>query len=249
VAAHAEPPSGPSPRAPRVHARHAGHPTATSSYARRAAPALLLAVAPRHRLAVPIPWSAVTPSARHVPIKGVKLAAARISQAPSRHCRCQGCPLRAPPFGRLRRQCMLLLPALGSPVAPPVAYCSGQAASSPKSELPRLPPGSPCRARAFTCSPSQWALVAPPLGHTEALCATHCSTEPFPSPDFTPPRSCCPCAAAAARRRPLRPSYHRQSLLGELNRRPVPLVGQLRRPLAGSEHPCTVNSFLRGSVC
>jgi hypothetical protein len=65
VAAHAEPPSGPSPRAPRVHTHRAGHPTATSSYARRAAPALLLAVAPRHRLAVFIQWTAVTPSSRH----------------------------------------------------------------------------------------------------------------------------------------------------------------------------------------
>jgi hypothetical protein len=135
----------------------------------------------------------------------------------------------------------LLLPALGSPVAPPVTCCSGQAASSPEFEVPRPPPGSPRRARASACSPSQWALVAPPLGHTEALCTTHCSAEPSPSPDFAPPRSCCPCAAAA-RRRPLRSSYHCQSLRGELNRRLVPLVGQLRRPLAGSELPCAVGT-------
>jgi hypothetical protein len=195
------------------------------------------------RRASPPPRSANTVDGREpllkarAPIKGVKLAAARMAQAPSRHYRHQWCPRRAPPSGRLHRQRVLLLPALGSPVALSVTYCSGQAASSPESELPRTPPGSPCRARASTCSPSQWPLVAPPLGHTEALCAVHCSAEPFPSPNFAPPRSCCPCAAAA-RRRPLRPSYHHQSLRGELNRCPVPLVGPLRRPLAGGEHPC-----------
>jgi hypothetical protein len=56
------------------------------------------------------------------------------------------------------------------------------------------------------------------------MCAAHCSAEPFPSPDFAPPRSCCPCATAAARRRPLRLSYHRQSLLFELNRCPEELL-------------------------
>jgi hypothetical protein len=40
-------------------------PTAMSSYARRAAPGLLLAVTPRHRLVAPIPWTAMTPSTRH----------------------------------------------------------------------------------------------------------------------------------------------------------------------------------------
>jgi hypothetical protein len=127
-----------------------------------------------------------------VPIKGVKLAASRIAQAPSRHCRRQWCPRRGQSSGRLHRQRVLLLFALGSSVAPPVAYCSGQAASSPESELPRPPPGSPCRARTSACSPSQWALVAPPLGHTEALCVAHCSTEHFPSPDFAPSRCAVP---------------------------------------------------------
>jgi hypothetical protein len=176
------------------------------------------------------------------PIKGVKLIAARIAQAPSRHCRCQWCPRRAPPSGRLHYQRVLLVPALGSPVAPSVACCSGQAASSQESELPRPPPGSLCQARASAFSPSQWALVAPPLGHTEALCAAHCSAEPFPSTDFATPRQCYPCATAAAHRRSLRPSYHRQSLRGELNRCPVPLVGQLRRPLAGGELPCAAST-------
>jgi hypothetical protein len=78
------------------------------------------------------------------PIKGFKLAAMRIAHAPSRHCRRQWCPWRAPPFGRLHRQRMLLVPALGSPVAPRVACCSGQAASSPESKLPQPPPGSLC---------------------------------------------------------------------------------------------------------
>jgi hypothetical protein len=103
------------------------------------------------------------------------------------------------------------------PVALPFACCSGQAASSPEFDLPRPPPGKPCRAPTSACSPSQCVLVAPLLGRTEALYAAHCSAEPFPSPYFAPPQPCCPCAAAAARRRPLRPSYHRQSLCGEPN--------------------------------
>jgi hypothetical protein len=45
--------------------------------------------------------------------------------------------------------------------------------------------------------------VASPLSHTEALCVVYCSAGPFPSPDFAPPRPCCPGGAAAARRRPL----------------------------------------------
>jgi hypothetical protein len=45
--------------------RRVDHPTETSSYVRRAAPALLLAVVPRHRLVVTIPWTTVTPSTRH----------------------------------------------------------------------------------------------------------------------------------------------------------------------------------------
>jgi hypothetical protein len=112
---------------------------------------------------------------------------------------------------------VLLITPLGSPVALLCACCSGRAASSPEFELPRPPPGKPCRARASARSPSQWVPVAPFLGHTEALYATHCSAESFPSPDFALPRPCCPCAAAAARRRPLRPSYHRQPLRGEPN--------------------------------
>jgi hypothetical protein len=49
----------------------------------------------------------------------------------------------------------LLLTPLGPPVALPCACCSGRAASSPEFELPRLPPGKPCRARAPARSPSQ----------------------------------------------------------------------------------------------
>jgi hypothetical protein len=121
------------------------------------------------------------------------------------------------------RERELLLTPLGPPVALPSACCSGRAASSPEFELPR-PPGKPCRARAPARSPSQWAHVAPPLGHPEALHATHFSVESFPSPDFTPPWPCCLCAAAAARRQPLRPSYHRQALRGEPNRTSPSLV-------------------------
>jgi hypothetical protein len=217
AAALAEPPSWSSPRAPRVHACRADRPTATSPYARRAAPALLLAVARRHHLTVPMPWMVVTPSSRHACLqKGLNSPPRALPRAPSRHCHRQWRRRRAPPSGRLYRQRVLLLPALGPPVASPLAYCSGQAASSLESELPRPPPSSLCRTRAFACSPSQWALVASPLDHPEARCAAHCSAEPFPSP----PRPCCPCAAAAARRRSLRPSYHRQSLRGEPNRIP-----------------------------
>jgi hypothetical protein len=136
---------------------------------------------------------------------------------------------------------VLLLTPLGSPVALPCACCLGRAASSPEFELPRLPPGKPCRARVSACSPSQWVLVAPPLGRTEALYATHCSAEPFPSPDFAPPQPCCPCAAAA-RRRPLQPSYHRQSLRGKPNRFSPSLVCHPVLHLAAGELSIVVGS-------
>jgi hypothetical protein len=129
----------------------------------------------------------------------------------------------------LYRQCVLLRPALGLPVATLLAYCSDRAASSPEFELPRPPPGKPCRARAPACSPSQWAIVASPLSHTEARCVAYRSAGLFPLPDFAPRRPCCPGAAAAARRRPLWASYRRQTISGEPNRLP-------RRSLA---YPCT----------
>jgi hypothetical protein len=152
--------------------------------------------------------------------KGLDSPPHALPRASSRHCRRQRCRRRAPPSGHLYRQCVLLRPALGPSVATLLAYCSDRAASSPEFELPRPPPGKPCRARAPACSPSQWALVASPLGHTEALCIAYCSAGPFPSPDFAPPRLCCPGAAGAARQRPLRPSYHWQTLSGEPNRFP-----------------------------
>jgi hypothetical protein len=124
---------------------------------------------------------------------------------------------------------VLLLPALGLPVASPVTCCSGQTPSLPVSNLPRPPPGKPCRTCTSACSPSLWVPIASPLGHTEASCIAHCSAGPVPSPDFALPRLCCPGAAAAARQRPLRPSYRRQSLRGESNRLP-------RRSFA---YPCT----------
>jgi hypothetical protein len=157
---------------------------------------------------------------RSSPIKSRLRPSSREAAPPSRHCRCQRRQRRARSSSRLYHQCMLLRPALGLPVATLLAYCSDRAANSPEFELPRPSPGKPCRARAPACSPSQWTLVTYPLGHTEALCAAFCSAGPFPSPDFAPPRLCCPGAAAAARRRPLRPSYRRQSLWGEPNRLP-----------------------------
>jgi hypothetical protein len=74
------------------------------------------------------------------PIKGAELATARIAQTSSRHCRRQWCPQRAPPSGRLHCQRVLLLPALGSLVAPPFACCSGRATSLPQCFLQRPPP-------------------------------------------------------------------------------------------------------------
>jgi hypothetical protein len=146
---------------------------------------------------------------------------------PSRRCSRQWCPRRAPPSSHLHRQRGLPRPALGPLVASRVTCCSGQTPSLSVSELPRPPPGHLHRACTSACSPSQWAHVASPL-HTEVLCVAYCSVEPFPSSDFAPPRLCCP-ATAAARRRPLRPSYRRQSLSGEPNRFP-------RRSFA---YPCT----------
>jgi hypothetical protein len=121
----------------------------------------------------------------------------------------------------------------------PFAYCSNRAVSSPEFELPRPSPGKPCRARAPACSPRQWVPVASPLGHTEALCVAYCSAGPFPSPDFTLPRPCCPGAAAAARRRPLRPSHYCQSGEGEPNCIPPSLVclPRLSSPPASSLLP------------
>jgi hypothetical protein len=56
-----EPPYRCSPRAPRVHTRRADHPTATSSYARRAALGCYWPSRLCHRLVAPIPWTDVTP--------------------------------------------------------------------------------------------------------------------------------------------------------------------------------------------
>jgi hypothetical protein len=106
--------------------------------------------------ASPPPCSAHTVDGRdplskaQVPIKAVKLAAARIAQAPSRHCRHQWCPRRAPPSGRLHRQRVLLLPTLGSPVAPPFACCSGRATNSPEQSSQRSPPPA-------SATPDRWS--------------------------------------------------------------------------------------------
>jgi hypothetical protein len=177
-----------------------------------------------------MPWTAVTPYSSHTRLqKGLNSPPLALPRAPSRHCRRQRCRHRAPPSGCLYCQCVLLCPALGPAVATPLTYCSDRAASLPESGVPRPPPGSLCRTRASVCSPSQWALIASPLGHTEALCTVYCSAGPFPSPDFALPRLCCPGAAAAARWRPLQPSYHRQALRAELNRFPCRLFS----------YPCT----------
>jgi hypothetical protein len=154
---------------------------------------------------------------RSSPIKSHRCPSSREAAPPSHHCRRQRRQHRDPSSSCLYCQCVLLRPALGLPVATLLAYCSDRAASSPEFELPRPPPGKPCRARAPACSPSPWAPVAPPLGHTEALCVADCSAGPFPSPDSAPPRPCCPGAAAAARRRPLRTGHHCQSGEGEPN--------------------------------
>jgi hypothetical protein len=84
------------------------------------------------------------------PIKGAELTSARIAQTLSRYCRRQWCPRRAPPSGRLHRQRVLLLPVLGSPVAPPFTCCSGRATSSPECFLQRSPwPASAVAARRY----------------------------------------------------------------------------------------------------
>jgi hypothetical protein len=97
---------------------------------------------------------------------------ARLAPTPSRHCSRQWRPRRAPPSGCLHRQRGLPRPALRHLVASPVTCCSGQTPSSPASELPRPPPGHRRRACTSACSPSQWVLLAPTLGHREAFRAT-----------------------------------------------------------------------------
>jgi hypothetical protein len=151
-------------------------------------------------------------------IKGGRFSPRASTEPPSSAI---GAPAVNPVLRPIPRHPKLRTSSLGLPRAATGTSCPAFPFPSPEFELPWPSPGSPNPARASAYSPSQWVLVAPPLARTEALYTTHCSAEPFPLPDFAPSRPCCPCAAAAARRRPLRPSYHRQSLCGELNRRPV----------------------------
>jgi hypothetical protein len=211
-------PLRPYPPTPRVHTRRAGHPTATPPYTRCTVPGWLLAVAPPpcpcHG---PLFGDARDPLAKaRLSIKGGRFSP-RASTEPS----AIGAPAVNPVIRPVPRHPKLRTSSLGLPRAATGTSCPAFPFPSLEFELPRPSPGSPNPARASAYSPSQWVLVAPPLARTEALYTTHCSAEPFPLPDFAPSRPCCPCAAAAARRRPLRPSYHRQSLCGELNRRPV----------------------------
>jgi hypothetical protein len=94
---------------------------------------------------------------RSSPIKSRRHPSSREAAPLSRHCRRQRRQRRAPSSSHLDRQCMLPRPALALPVATLLAYCLDRAASSPEFELPRPPPGKPCRARAPACSPSPWA--------------------------------------------------------------------------------------------
>jgi hypothetical protein len=213
-------PLRPYPPNPRVHTGRAGHPTVTPPYARRRAPGRLLAAAPP-----PCPCHGPPcGDARDPLIKAcLSIKAGRSSPRASTEPPPStiGAPAVNPVLRPIPRHPKLQTSSLGLPRAATGTSCPAFPFPSPEFELPRPPPGSPCRARASACSPSQWVLVAPPLGRTETLYTTHCSAEPFLLLDFAPPRPCCPCATAAARRRPLRPSYHRQSLRGELNRHPV----------------------------
>jgi hypothetical protein len=160
--------------------------------------------------------------------KGVKLASARIAPGTE-----PPLPPPATPSSSLRPLIppMCVAPAcLSTPSSYPARLLLRPSRQLAESGLPRPPSGSLYRTRASARSPSQWALVASPLGHTEAMCAAYCSAGPFPLPNIAPPRLCCPgAAAAAARRRPLRPSFTLQSLRGEPNRFP-------RRLFA---YPCT----------
>jgi hypothetical protein len=111
----------------------------------------------------------------------------------------------------------------------------GRPACSPELELPRQPSSNYHRARLSALFPSLPAIVAPSLGHKGAPRATHWLAWFPTSPESTLPRPRRHGFAAAARRRRLRPILLCKWVRGKLYHRPVPLDGQLWRPLAAGE--------------
>jgi hypothetical protein len=98
--------------------------------------------------------------------------------------------------------------------------------------------GRHCRRRRAPLSArslSQPTVSAPPLGHREATRATRWPAPPLSSLEFECPRPRNHRSAAAARRWHFRPSHHRQSREGELNRASVPYVYLCRAHIVGSE--------------
>jgi hypothetical protein len=95
-----------------------------------------------------------------------------------------------------------------------------------------LPP--PCRTPPFACFLSQWTLLAPALGHSEAHTAAHCPTPPLSSPEFWYPWLRRHCAAAARRQRLWSHQAH-QSTLGKLNCTDMPFVCLPRSHITGGE--------------
>jgi hypothetical protein len=226
-----EPPSASTPLAPRASRPQAGRTDLRRpAYGVGAVPRpAVLPLAPMPRPLRPCVWSCTPPQGTRA-YKRVGLAPTRIAPP---HRAAIAATIGA--HGELDPRSLAspthLAPACPrTPVSSLVTCCSGQTPSSPVSELPRPPSGMPCRTCTSACSPRLWDPIESPLGHIGASCVAHCSAGPFPSPDFAPPRLCCPGAAATARRRPLRPSYRRQSLRGEPNRLPRRLFAYLCTP-------------------
>jgi hypothetical protein len=149
------------------------------------------------------------------------------------HCRRR----RAPCF--VCNRCRLNAPSLSSHT--PRAYtrtcCPGRTACSLEHGFPRPPSSSRRRAHCSARSKRPPTLLAPSLGHVGAFPDAHCPTVPSLSPDFAPPRSCCPCSAAAARRRSLRTNQARLSREGEPNRTSVRVICQPRAHITSGELP------------
>jgi hypothetical protein len=122
-----------------------------------------------------------------------------------------------PPPPAFLRKHALLLTSLGPPVALALACWPAQATGSLEPVSLRPPPGSHRRVLLPAQSPSQPTVSAPPLGPSEASCATRWPVPPLSSPEFECPRPRHHRSAAATRRQHLRSNHRRQSEEGEPN--------------------------------
>jgi hypothetical protein len=112
-------------------------------------------------------------------------------------------------------------------------------------ELRRPPLMPPRWAPPSACIPSQWALLAPALGHPEAHTAARCPAPSLSSPKFRHPRPLHHCSAVPTRRSSPCPQIRCQSTLGELNHMGVPFVAS-PRPQSAVSSPLPPGAWLWG---